>query len=544
MKKNLFCEKSLVTYLYLASIALYIISILFINYVGRVWYSFDMYSDMLVAEKMTESLSIFPADWIFGNQLYVVSTSVIAGILNLVFHNGFYAMATASSIMMILILLCFVWLCKPFLEKKYIIIGIFCLSGAIVLGNSASQFTQGFQIIYTMASYYSCYIIGILFHLGIYIRMISGKKVHPVLFVIAALLAFALGMQSLRQTLVLYIPILIFDVITLIGFAVKNKKIKIKNYNCFSLLCIFTNVLGYLFVKILPIRQYTIISPVAFCKSWSELYENFQFSYGAFFNMTGLSYCTYGIKWIPLFVCSCIICLFVITAIVLIIKNKDTSPEAKIIIFSVISILCVMIVGVFIFRIRAIYLFVWFITVVFSVVYVVKRVKRKKISVLVTVMLLLVSGVNYALNFGPDFLEFPTLYREYKDVVNELENDKINCIYVDFNTSPIIAACSDDKIISGTVCFDYDSESNGLLYPSKYLTDTELFINHSKYSTYVVFSNWTMDALDREDNPEYKSKLFSKLDLVKEKQLSKVKYYFYKIKDESLIDYSILCDNK
>ena len=174
---NTWIGKDWLNWLYCVSIFVFVVSIISINYLGCVWYNFDMYSDMFVAEKMADSLSVIPQDWIFGNQLYFFATPVLAALFNLVFHNGFISMATASTVMMILVLAAFLWLSKLFFEKKSIIIGLFCISGTFIFGNSASQYTQGFQLFYTMASYYACYLIGILFHLGIYLRLKNKIKV-------------------------------------------------------------------------------------------------------------------------------------------------------------------------------------------------------------------------------------------------------------------------------------------------------------------------------------------------------------------------------
>ena len=160
------------------------------------------------------------------------------------------------------------------------------------------------------------------------------------------------------------------------------------------------------------------------------------------------------------------------------------------------------------------------------------------------ITILLVSGVNYSLNFIIDFKDYLTLRNDYSEILNDLDKMNVNCIYNDFFTAPTIAACSNDRIVSGTVVFDYDSESDGVLYPSNYLRSIDLFENHSKYNTCVVFSNWTMDELQKNATPEFREKLFSGLTLEKEQQYSKIKYYFYRIKDEKLIDYYYRADKK
>lgn len=532
----------LLNIMFILAIILYIGSVIFINYFGSVWYNFDMYSDMYVAKEMSDSLSLFPSDWIFGNQLYVAATPVLAALLNLFIHNSFYSMATASTLMMLFMLTSFLWMCKPVFEKKCITVGLLCFSGAFLFGNSASQYTQGFQLFYTMASYYACYMIGILLHMGVYIRLMKDKHVNIAIAIFSILLAFMLGMQSLRQTLVLYIPICLMDAFFCIFILIKKKKFVIKKQTIYNIITFGVNVLGYFFVKLFPVNQYKIIASVEPVKSLSELNENFGFSLASFLNISGISFATYGIKWLPLFICSLIVLAFVAVAFVLIIIKKDFSCKSIIFIFCIISIASVMLVGIFMFRIRPVYLFVWFLLGTISCMLVFSYIKKNLLINLLMIGVLLVSVVNYSLSFIIDFKDYSGLRNDYTEILNDLDEMNVNCIYNDFHTAPTIAACSNDKIVSGTVVFDYDSESDGMLYPSNYLRSIDLFENHSKYNTCVVFSNWTMDELQKNATPEYCEKLFSGLTLVKEKQYSNIKYYFYRINDEKLIDYYYRAD--
>lgn len=150
---------------------IYLISILWINFNGKVFYNFDMYSDAYVAKLMSESKTLFPQNWVFGNQCYVTATPVLAALIYNFIHNSIISMALASSIMTGIIIVSFVWCCRPFCRLRNIIFGVFCLSGAVILGGSASSYVNGFQILYTMASYYACYVIGILICLGVYLRI-------------------------------------------------------------------------------------------------------------------------------------------------------------------------------------------------------------------------------------------------------------------------------------------------------------------------------------------------------------------------------------
>ena len=48
--------------------AVFVASILWLNFNGAQWYHFDMYADVQVALRMAEQNTLFPANWVFGNQ--------------------------------------------------------------------------------------------------------------------------------------------------------------------------------------------------------------------------------------------------------------------------------------------------------------------------------------------------------------------------------------------------------------------------------------------------------------------------------------------
>ena len=85
------------------------ITVLWINFHGAQWYNFDMFADASVAKRMAEQRTLFPKDWLFGNQYYIIATPVLAALFNGIFHNSVFSMACASSLMFLLILLCFTW---------------------------------------------------------------------------------------------------------------------------------------------------------------------------------------------------------------------------------------------------------------------------------------------------------------------------------------------------------------------------------------------------------------------------------------------------
>lgn len=509
---------------------IYLISILWINFNGKVFYNFDMYSDAYVAKLMSESKTLFPQNWVFGNQCYVTATPVLAALIYNFIHNSIISMALASSIMTGIIIVSFVWCCRPFCRLRNIIFGVFCLSGAVILGGSASSYVNGFQILYTMASYYACYVIGILICLGVYLRIKYKKSISKIMILLAVLMDFSLGIQSLRQMLVMNIPFILIE-----GFEIiRNEKNRQKWENkqmLFVGILFSVNAFGIITSKMIHINQKTIIDHPALNIVPNQLLANFISSTKELLVINGLRFCMNGIKWIPLFCIALFINFIVYKSIYLVIRKKERTPISDIIIFLTMSLMCVYLVGIFIFRVRAIYYFVWYLLVVFCFMYYIDDSRKEK----VVWWMIIFSIVNYMCNFTPDYITYCKTNKIYKTINQDLEKQNIKRLYFDWNTAPIIAAYSNDRICAGSIKFDLEYKSKSYLYPVQYLKPKDIFNDSSKKNSYIVFSNWTMDYLGANATEEYRKKLFNKLKCVDTKTAGSMKYYFYEY-DNNVID--------
>lgn len=507
---------------------IYLISILWINFNGKVFYNFDMYSDTYVAKLMSENRTLFPQNWVFGNQYYVIATPALAALVYNFIHNSVVAMAIASSIMTGIIIVSFVWCCKPFCKSRNIIFGVFCLSGAVILGESASSYVNGFQILYTMASYYACYVIGILVCLGVYLRIKYKKAVSKIMILLAILIDFSLGMQSLRQMLVMNIPFILIEGMEMI----RNNKLKLQNkQTLFAGILFIVNVLGIITSKIIHVNQKTIIDNPTLNIAPKQLIANFINSTKELLIINGLRFCMNGIKWIPLFCVAVFINFMVCKSIYLLIRKKERTPISDVIIFLATSLMCVYLVGIFLFRVRAIYYFVWYLLVVFCFMYYIDNIKKEKVIWLIIIF----SIGNYMCNFIPDYFAYSKQNKIYKTINQNLKKRNIKRLYFDVNTTPVIAAYSNDRISAGSVQFDFEQKSKSCLYPVQYLKPKDIFNNSSNRDSYIVFSNWTMDYLNANATAEYRKKLFSKLKCVDTKTVESTKYYFYEY-DNDVID--------
>ncbi len=227
-----------------------------INLAGDpILYQTDMYTDMMVAVRMWETSSLFPEGWVFGNQLYVLATPVLAAVFYALTSDMMLAMGLASCVMTVLVLLSFAWMLRD--GKKALLGCVLLVSLSFLVGDPVYSM-KGWQLFFTMCSYYSCYLIAAFLAFGCYVRSCEGK---PCGLVLACVLAFAMGIQSLRQTAVMICPLLAVEGCRTLYRLVKKEKLWSASL---LTVCALTaaNVLGLVTAKLLPIAQVEIFGGI------------------------------------------------------------------------------------------------------------------------------------------------------------------------------------------------------------------------------------------------------------------------------------------
>ncbi len=218
-------------------------------------YQTDMYTDMMYAVRVWETGSLFPHGWVFGNQLYVLATPVLAAVFYGLTADMMLSMGLASCVMTVLVLLSFVWMLR---DRTRGLLGCVLLVSLHFLVGDPVYSMKGWQLFFTMCSYYSCYLIAAFLAFGCYLRSWDGK---PRGLVIACVLAFAMGIQSLRQTAVMICPLLAIE-----GCCALYrlwKKEKLWNASLVTVCCLsFANLAGLATAKLLPIAQVEIFGGI------------------------------------------------------------------------------------------------------------------------------------------------------------------------------------------------------------------------------------------------------------------------------------------
>lgn len=182
------------------------------------FYDGDMYCDYRYAIETWQHKSIFPDGWVFGNQLNVVSTPVLAALFLGLTGNPNMSMAAACVVMAVLVLLSYDWMISAVIKKIESRLAAAVLFITVVLySGNAIQGNQGWTLLFTMCSYYAGYSISAFLAFGCYIRGFS-KSSHKqgFLFPITCVLAFGTGMQSIRQTAIMVGPLLAVEFFRLV----------------------------------------------------------------------------------------------------------------------------------------------------------------------------------------------------------------------------------------------------------------------------------------------------------------------------------------
>lgn len=257
-----------------AIILCYVCAFCFINLaVTPQFYCTDMYEDVILSVEMWKGKTIFPSNWVFGNQVYVVATPVLAAFVYGLTGNALLSMGIASSIMAILVLLSFEWMLRTvFSRLRDRLVAVIVLITMIAFFGDAVEFVNGWQLLFTLCTFYACYAITTFLAFGCYLRKESPRS----MVALTALLCFATGIQSLRQTAITILPMIAMELLCIFWRAYKKEKLVTE---AFWLTLVFTvaNLLGVVAGKSIPVAQQHIYGTVNFAsirEYLTRFYEN------------------------------------------------------------------------------------------------------------------------------------------------------------------------------------------------------------------------------------------------------------------------------
>lgn len=263
--KRLLNNEKLLRYCGFAVLGLYIAALLTVNF-GCMKSNMvaDMYSDINLAKMMWEQKTLFPEGWIFGNQYYVIATPVLCSLIYGFVGDGVIAMGIATTLMTVFIVASFIWMLSPLAENSgdpgfRTLASLAALSTVICVN---APFSRNGQLFYTMASYYACYVIVEYLAIGHYVRLLRtnrSRRDRAAALAGVSALCFCSGMQSLRQTAVLILPLCAFEVMRLAYeyFIEKRKPDLIPTAH--TAVVSAANILGWLVMKRMRVPNISII---------------------------------------------------------------------------------------------------------------------------------------------------------------------------------------------------------------------------------------------------------------------------------------------
>lgn len=383
-----------------------VLTVLLLGFVGMVfyinfsinpeYYDGDIYNDINYAKEAWKAKSLFPKDWIFGNQTYVVATPVLAALFYGITGNGFTAMAIASCIMTVLTLLTYDWMTRTLFSYNERTVGFLFMIGFLLLKAHVATSQQGIQAFFTMASYYACYLINAFIVYGCYVRIRQGKFTgkHIVLAVIGVALSFGTGMQSLRQTAVMALPLAACEVLLIIIYSAKDKRFAISYSTLFSAIVFIANIAGLVAMRFIEINQNSIYGTTAFVSGFKDFFRKL------FLNMESVAL-TFGLDALELrvrLVASIPFLLIILIGFILCVKDyikNKCNEQGRFVLVMLLTLGCVSVfaAGVLTDVVnRALYYFMIYPLLAVCVSYIIVKFEKKR-DVLFSVVAVFAAGM-------------------------------------------------------------------------------------------------------------------------------------------------------
>lgn len=383
-----------------------VLTVLLLGFVGMVfyinfsinpeYYDGDIYNDINYAKEAWKAKSLFPKDWIFGNQTYVVATPVLAALFYGITGNGFTAMAIASSIMTVLTLLAYDWMTRTLFSYNERTAGFLFMIGFLLLKAHVATSQQGIQAFFTMASYYACYLINAFIVYGCYVRIRQGKFTgkHIVLAVIGAALSFGTGMQSLRQTAVMALPLVACEVLLIIIYSANDKRFAISYSTLFSAIVFIANIAGLVAMRFIEINQNSIYGTTAFVSGFKDFFRKL------FLNMESVAL-TFGLDALELrvrLVASIPFLLIILIGFILCVKDyikNKCNEQGRFVLVMLLTLGCVSVFAAGVLTdvvTRALYYFMIYPLLAVCVSYIIVKFEKKR-DVLFAVVAVFTAGM-------------------------------------------------------------------------------------------------------------------------------------------------------
>lgn len=464
----------------------------------------DMYEDTYIAKLFWEQKTVFPENWVFGNQYYVITTPVLAALFYGMGLSLNTAMAAATTVMTLLILVSFFWMLRPFAKWHECLLGC-ALMLAVVSGPYIVDTIEG-QIFYLMCSYYAAYLITLFVVFGAYVRGLKGCSYAAFvpMAVVSVVLSFCTGMQSLRQTAIMVLPMGIYEIIrwapripevartlrTLRTYQntrplkrVMFRKLEREKGTMLALLIFFANMLGYGVVKLINPRNVTIYGEVQ-GQSVLERQENLQTAVRGLQSVTGLKYLNTE-TWNG-FVGGFCLFLLALVLVAVVLRHREKSRREGLFPYldlCVLSLASVFFISVFTdVALRSIYFFVWYPLAAVAGVVVFRLLSRQGKAVLAVVLtVFMVANLNVSYSECVEDARSEEVPLE-AEVAQWIVDHGYTIIYGEWNSATEIAAWTDGKATAGAWAW-----TDKLFRPLDYINPLDIYSEEdNKHAIHVL----------------------------------------------------------
>lgn len=494
-------------------IGAYLLTYAIMNIYGfKLYCNTDMYADTLIARLMWEQKSLFPEGWVFSNQYYVVATPVLAALFYGVIGDVNIAMVLATEVMTVLILLSFLYLIRAFTEDPLAyLLGCLLLMASVIAPDIPEN--RPSQIFFVQASYYACYLIGFFVVVGDYIRCFQTKQRRIGAWVLSLFLSFALGIQSLRQTVAMVLPIAACEIfLALRRLLYKQKPWSRENVG--SLI----RALSYGIANLAGLVTLERIDPLHTAVYGSfqltpldQIWERFYPIWPAFQVISGLKY-GFGENGSPFLAFVSLFCIGIVAAAAVLWLLRIRRPENPLelcwlvcLVGIVGTALSTVVTGV---NIRHIYLFLWYPLVAFSALLIFLRLPiwgRGLAVVLVCVLSLgnlthgYTLGAETALQNSPSYAGKAfrmaraygmksyayddEAYADARELCAWAQEEGFRYVYGDWYTAPKIAVHSGGELTAGY----WWQES--MYVPNDHLTSQQIYDEADNAEAIYVFTS-------------------------------------------------------
>ena len=465
-----------------------------IRYMNR-YLTSDMYGDLWVAKLMWEQKTLFPQNWVFGNQIYILATPNLAALFYGVTEDMLLSMGLASSIMVLVFIGSYYWMLKPFMSLQQILIGLVALFSCFCTVDICSN--QYAQLYFIGCTYYSCYAIALLINIGVLARIFSNQKMKGVSVVFAIILSFAMGLQSSRQTLIMVLPFIFIAICYLVICRIQHRNANKKMLAFVAATSVF-NIAGVLLSKRINVERDAIIGGLGF----SPFYDISGKIISTARNVISLAGFDDVISFVQHNTGNAIcVCLMGIAALAFLIMavyggaiwliNVKKHNKSLSLIYGTLLVSCLAVFGAFmtidITRLSK-YYFIFYILTSVLIASVVNSCKGKRIKPLFSLVALVVLIVSYILPIA----KMESHITVYEEIAAYMEDNNYSIVYSEWDNAGNVAGASDCRIVAGRwdasdiftikahtnvldIYSDYDNERALYLMTDETLRDAEKY---------------------------------------------------------------------